>query len=424
VPLSGAARASPFAHRDFRRFFAARIASGVAIQIVNVGVGWHVYDLTADPFALGLVGLVTFLPSVLLALLTGHVADRFERRRVLAAAFAGAALAVGGLLGLVLSGSRAVPPVFGLVFLFGCARAFANPAGAALLPSLVPAELLRVAVTWNSMAFQGSIVLGPAAGGLLWLAGGPAVFGTALLSFLLAVGLVASLAPRQPAASDEPAGLERLLAGFTFIRGQPLIFGAISLDMVAVLLGGATALLPIFAKDILEVGPAGLGALRAAPAVGAVAMALGLARRPLERRVGRTMLAAVAVFGLAMAGFGLSKSFPLSLLLLAIAGAADMVSVVVRQTLVQLETPDAMRGRVAAVNTLFIGASNELGEFESGVVAGLIGTVPATVVGGLGTVAAALLWSRLFPQLRERDRLLPETIPGGATAPPGRRADR
>jgi MFS family permease len=424
VLLSRAVRAGPFAHRDFRRFFAARVASGVAIQIVNVGVGWHVYDLTGDPFALGLVGLSTFLPSVFLALLTGHVADRFERRRVLAAAFAGAALAVGGLLLLVLVGSRAVAPVFALVFLFGSARAFANPAAAALLPSLVPVELLRVAVTWNSMAFQGSIVLGPATGGLLWLLGGPAVFGSALAAFLVAILLVASLSPRPPAASGEPASLERILAGFNFIRGQPLILGAISLDMVAVLLGGATALLPIFAKDILELGPAGLGALRAAPAVGAVLVALGLARWPLERRVGRTMLTAVAVFGLAMAGFGLSESFPLSLLLLALAGAADMVSVVVRQTLVQLETPDAMRGRVAAVNTLFIGASNELGEFESGVVARLIGTVPATVLGGLGTVAAAFLWSKLFPELRERDRLLPETAPGGATTPPGRRADR
>lgn len=412
--MNPAAAASPFAHRDFRRFFASRIASGVAIQIFNVGVGWHVYDLTGDPFALGLVGLVTFLPSVLLALLTGQVADRFDRRTVVAAAFALAACAVAGLLLLQLVRSRSVLPVFLLVFLFGCARAFANPAGAALLPTLVPADLLRVAVTWNSMAFQGSIVLGPALGGLLWLLGGTAVFGAALGGFLLAVALVATLGPRPPAAAGEERGLGSLLAGFTYIRARPVILGAISLDMVAVLLGGATALLPIFAKDILLVGPAGLGALRAAPAVGAVAMALRLARRPLERKVGRTMLLAVGVFGLAMVGFGLSTSFPLSLACLALAGAADMVSVVVRQTLVQLETPDAMRGRVAAVNTLFIGASNELGEFESGVVAGLIGTVPATVLGGLGTIAAALAWARLFPELRDRDSLLPETRTGGA----------
>lgn len=416
--------ASPFAHRDFRRYFSGRIASGIAIQIFNVGVGWTVYELTGDPFALGLVGLVTFLPSVLLALVTGQVADRFDRRGVMAAAFAAAALAVAGLLLLQLFEVRTVWPVFALVFLFGCARAFANPAGAALLPALVPAEILRVAVTWNSMAFQGSIVLGPAIGGLLWLFGGAAVFGSALAALLLAIALIASLEPRPRVPSGEPPGLPRLLAGFTFIRSRPLILGAISLDMVAVLLGGATALLPIFAKDILEVGPAGLGLLRAAPAVGAVFMALWLARRPLERRVGRTMLGAVALFGLAMAGFGLSDSSPLSLACLAVAGAADMVSVVVRQTLVQLETPDSMRGRVSAVNTLFIGASNELGEFESGIVAGLIGTVPATVLGGLGTVGAALLWSKLFPDLRERDRLVPETQPGGVETPPGRRADR
>lgn len=418
--MSASVGPSPFAHRDFRRFFASRIASGIAIQIVNVGVGWTVYDLTGDPFALGLVGLVTFLPTVLLALVTGQVADRFERRRVLVLAFAGAASAVAGLLVHQLLASRAVWPVFVLVFLFGAARAFANPAGAALLPSLVPVELLRVAVTWNSMAFQGSIVLGPAIGGLLWLWGGTAVFGTAVAGFLVAIGLLGGLAPRPPVPSEEPPGLARLLAGFGYIRTRRLILGAVSLDMVAVLLGGATALLPIFAKDILEVGPAGLGALRAAPAVGAVAMALWLARRPLERRVGRKMLVAVGVFGLAMVGFGLSTSFPLSLACLVVAGAADMVSVVVRQTLVQLETPDSMRGRVAAVNTLFIGASNELGEFESGLVAGLLGTVPATVLGGLGTILAALFWARLFPELRERDRLVPESRTGGAEAPPAR----
>lgn len=407
------ADASPFAQPDFRKFFASRLASGVSIQIFNVGVGWLVYDLTGDPVALGLVGLVTFLPSVLLALLTGHVADRFDRRRVIMAGYFGTAAAALGLLAFVMAESRSVFPVYLLVLGFGSARAFANPAAQAIVPSLVPASLLRRAIALNSMAFQGSIVLGPAIGGLLWLAGGLAVFAAAAAGFLLAVALVASIGPRPPAAAGEPASLARLLAGFTFIRSRRVILGAISLDLVAVLLGGATALLPIFAKDILAVGPTGLGALRAAPAVGAVAMALWLARRPLERRVGRTMLAAVALFGLAMAGFGLSEHFALSLACLALAGAADMVSVVIRQTLVQLETPDSMRGRVAAVNSVFIGASNELGEFESGLVAGLIGTVPATVVGGLGTFAAALVWARLFPELRERDRLVAEPGAGG-----------
>lgn len=406
--MSGpAADASPFAQRDFRLFFASRIASGVAIQILNVGVGWLVYELTGDPLALGLVGLLTFLPAVLLALVTGHVADRFDRRRVIIGGYLAAALAASGLLVLVIGQSRAIWPVYLLVVAFGSARAFANPAAQAIVPSLVPAELLRRAIALNSMAFQGSIVIGPALGGLLWLSGGAAVFGATVAALTLATLLVAAIAPRPPAATLEPASLARLLVGFTFIRSRPVILGAISLDLVAVLLGGATALLPIFAKDVLAVGPAGLGTLRAAPAVGAVLMALWLARSPLERRVGRTMLAAVALFGLAMAAFGLSRSYPLSLLCLAVAGAADMVSVVVRQTLVQLETPDAMRGRVAAVNTVFIGASNELGEFESGTVAALIGAVPATVLGGLGTIGAALLWSRLFPDLRDRDRLVP-----------------
>ncbi len=399
------APASPFALVEFRRYFASRLTSGLATQVLNVGVGWHVYELTGDPFALGLVGLVTFLPSVPLLLVSGHLADRVDRRRVVAGAFLAAGAAAAGLLLLVLLGSTRLGPVLTLVFAFGCARAFANPAAQAIVPSLVPAALLRRAIALNSLAFQSSILIGPAIGGLLWLLGGVAVFAAAGLGFVLAAGLVGTLAPRPPAASSEPASLDRLLAGFLFIRSRPVILGAISLDLVAVLLGGATALLPIFARDVLAVGPAGLGALRAAPALGAVATALLLARLPLERRVGRTMLVAVALFGLAMAGFGLSTSFPLSLACLALAGAADMVSVVIRQTLVQLETPDAMRGRVAAVNTVFIGASNELGEFESGVLAALIGAVQATVLGGLGTVAAALLWARLFPELRARDRL-------------------
>ncbi|MCX8100158.1 MAG: MFS transporter [Geminicoccaceae bacterium] len=404
-------RRGPLGERDFLLFFAARLASGIALQILNVGIGWLVWELTADPFALGLVGLVTFLPAPLLVLPAGHLADRLDRRTVAAAGWLLASAAALALLLLVLLGAGVVWPVFLVALFVGAGRSLAMPAQAAIVPSLVPPHLLREAVALASMAFQGSIVAGPAIGGLLWLLGGSAVFGAALSGFLLAVTATLAIRPRPPAAGGEAASLARLLAGFGFVRAHRVILGAISLDMVAVLLGGATALLPIFAKDILEVGPVGLGALRAAPALGAVAMALVLARFPLERRVGRTMLAAVAGFGLAMAGFGLSTSFPLSLALLGAAGAADMVSVVVRQTLVQLETPDAMRGRVAAVNSLFIGASNELGEFESGVVAGLIGPVPATVVGGLGTVAAALLWIRLFPELARRDRLVSEPSP-------------
>ena len=268
--------------------------------------------------------------------------------------------------------------------------------------------MLRQAIAWNSSAFQSAIIAGPAIGGLLWLLGGVAVFATSAACFLVTLALIALVAPRPPTGGREPASWARVIAGFTFIRSRPVIMGAISLDLVAVLLGGATALLPIFARDILAIGPSGLGMLRAAPAVGAVSMALFLARFPLERNAGRTMLVAVGIFGAALTGFGLSTSLLLSLFCLAVSGAADMISVVVRQTLVQLETPDEMRGRVAAVNTVFIGASNELGEFESGVLAGLIGTVPAVVAGGVGTMIVAGLWGRLFPELRDRDRLAPD----------------
>lgn len=394
----------PLAERDFALFFVARLVSGVALQIAHVGLGWLVWERTADPFALGLLGLLAFVPSLFLVLPAGHLADRVDRRLLAAAGWSLAAIAMVGLFALALSRTLRVWPVFALAFLLGCARSLAMPSQAAIVPSLVPPAQLREAIALSSMAFQTSLVAGPALGGLLWLLGGAAVFAAALCGFLIASCLMLAIAPRPLARSGEPASLQRLLLGFRFIRANRVILGAISLDMVAVMLGGATALLPIFAKDVLDVGPLGLGALRAAPAVGALATAAFLARFPLERRVGRRMLTAVAVFGLAMAGFGLSRSFPLSLLLLALAGAADMVSVVVRQTLIQLETPDALRGRVAAVNSLFIGASNELGEFESGVVAGLIGAVPATVLGGLGTIAAALVWARLFPELAHRDR--------------------
>ncbi|MDW8124824.1 MAG: MFS transporter [Geminicoccaceae bacterium] len=406
----------PLAERDFLFFFLARLASGTSLQILNVGLGWLVWERTADPFALGLLGLLAFLPSLLFVLPAGHLADRLDRRRVVAAGWSLAALAAAGLALSVLAGVVAVWPVFALAFLVGCARTLAMPGQAALVPSLVPASLLREAVALASMAFQTATVAGPAIGGLLWLSGGFAVFATALCGFLSTVALVLAIAPRPLPAAAEPASLERLLEGFRFIRSERVVLGAIALDALAVLLGGATALLPIFARDILAVGPVGLGALRAAPAVGALVTASVLARFPLERRVGRSLLAAVAVFGLAMAGFGLSTSFPLSFAFLFAAGAADMVSVVIRQTLIQLETPDALRGRVAAVNSLFIGASNELGEFESGILAGLVGPVPATVAGGLATVAVVLVWPRLFPELAARDRLAPPTPSDGRGA--------
>jgi Transmembrane secretion effector len=395
-----------FRHRDFALYCAARFVSATAVQMQNVAVGWLVYDITRDPFALGIVGLVGFLPAIGLALVTGHVADRFDRRGILLVCYALTILAATGLFACAWSGTRQVWPIYALTLLFGATRAFANPAGQALVPNLVPPEHFGNAVAWNSSAWQTATILGPALGGLLYAVGGSGVFAIATGCFAVTFALVALIRHRATRARREKTTWTTLVAGIRFIRAKPVIFGAISLDLFAVLLGGATALLPIYARDILLVGPWGLGLLRSMPAVGAAATALFLAYRPLTRRTGRRMFQAVAIFGAATIGFGLSTSLPLSLACLFVLGAADMVSVFVRQTLVQIDTPDAMRGRVSAVNTVFIGASNELGEFESGAVAALIGTVPAVVVGGLGTLLVAALWAHWFPELRDRDRLV------------------
>jgi MFS family permease len=378
----------------------------MAVQVQNVAVGWLVYDITRDPLALGLVGLATFLPAVGLALVTGHVADRHDRRRILVACYALTTLTALGLLACAWLRPAGTWIIYALVLAFGVTRAFANPAGQALLPNLVPREELGHAIAWGSGVWQTATIVGPALGGLLYVFGEVAAFGTAAACFVATAALFAALRHRAVEAAPGGTDWATLLAGLRFIRSRPAIFGAISLDLFAVLLGGATALLPVFARDILHVGPTGLGLLRSMPAVGALVVALVLAWRPLERHAGRRMFQAVAVFGVATIAFGLSTSFPLSLACLFVLGAADMVSVVVRQTLVQVETPDGMRGRVAAVNSVFIGASNELGEFESGAVAALIGTVPAVVVGGAGTILVAALWSRWFPALRDRDRLV------------------
>jgi MFS family permease len=395
-----------FRHRDFALYCASRFLSAVAIQMQNVAVGWLVYDLTRDPLALGLVGLAAFLPAICLALLTGHVADRFDRRAVLLVCYALITASAAGLLLLARHGATTVWPIYALILLFGTGRAFANPAGQALVPNLVPIQHFKNAVAWNSSAWQTATIAGPALGGILYAFGGTVVFAAASLCFALTFLLLLAMRPRAAQATREKASWATLLAGIGFIRSRPAILGAISLDLFAVLLGGATALLPIYARDILHVGPWGLGLLRSMPAAGAVAMALLLAYRPLSRHTGRRMFQAVALFGLATIGFGLSTSLAFSLLCLFVLGAADMVSVFVRQTLVQIETPDAMRGRVAAVNAVFIGASNELGEFESGVLAALVGTVPAVVLGGVGTLLVAGLWARWFPELRDRDRLV------------------
>lgn len=396
-----------FRNGDFRLFGAARFLTGLAYQMQAVAIGWFVYDLTKSALALGLVGLAGFLPAMLAALITGHVADTYDRRLVAAISFGVQAATSFGLLAYALSGAQAVWPVYALVILVGTGRAFANPALQALLPTLVSRDLFGGAIAWNASLWQTSSVLGPAAGGLLYAAGPAVVFGGAGASFTLAALLVAAIRFRPaPVSERPPVSWATLSAGLAYIRSQPVVLGAISLDLFAVLFGGATALLPIFAAEVLHVGPLGLGALRSMPAAGAVAMAVWLAYRPLRRHAGVRMLRAVAVFGLAIVVFGLSTSLPLSMLCLFVTGAADMISVYVRQSFVQGETPDAMRGRVAAVNSVFIGASNELGEFESGLLAAALGAVPAVVAGGAMTVLIAVAWGRLFPALRDRDRLL------------------
>jgi MFS family permease len=396
-----------FANGDFRLFGTARFLTGLAYQMQAVAIGWFVYDLTRSALALGLVGLAGFLPAMLSALVSGHVADVYERRIVGSAAFALQAVASFGLLAYALGGATMVWPIYALVVIVGTARAFANPALQALLPTLVPGPLFGSALAWNASLWQTASVMGPALGGLLYALGPKVVFAVAGTCFALASLSVALIRHRPAPVTERPkVTWGTLLAGIGYIRSQPVVLGAISLDLFAVLFGGATALLPIYAASVLHVGPLGLGLLRSMPAAGAVTMALILASYPLRRHAGLRMLRAVIVFGLATIVFGVSTSLPLSMACLFVTGAADMISVYVRQSFVQGETPDAMRGRVAAVNTVFIGASNELGEFESGLLAAALGAVPAVVLGGVATVGVALLWGRLFPALRARDRLL------------------
>ncbi len=393
-----------FRSRDFSLYLAGRFLSALAVQMQNVAVGWLVYDLTRDPFALGLVGLASFLPAVALALITGHTADRYDRRQILVLSYIVTLATAAGLLVIAATDYTQVWLIYGLLLIFGIGRAFANPAGQALVPNLVPPEQLGNAIAWNSTAWQTATIAGPALGGLLYYFGATVAFGSAALCFL-ACSVLYGVMKSRPQVAPSDVTWETLLAGIRFIRSRPVVFGAISLDLFAVLLGGATALLPVYARDILDVGPGGLGLLRSMPAVGALLVALWLAQRPLQSRSGLRMFQGVAIFGVATIGFGLSTNVVLSCVCLFLLGAADMISVFVRSTLVQFETPDAMRGRVAAVNSVFIGASNELGEFESGALAAIIGTVPAVVFGGVGTLAVCALWARWFPALRYRDRL-------------------
>jgi MFS family permease len=394
-----------FKHRDFTLYWLARFLAAVALQMQAVAVGWQVYDVSRDPLDLGLVGLVTFLPAILLLLVTGHVADRFDRRLIIMICYAIEAVCAAALLALVVDGLKAVWPIFLVVFGVGTARAFASPAVQAFMPNLVPTEDFSSALAWNSTAWQIATVGGPAIGGLLYALGPEIVYGTGTGFLIFAAVLMAMMRFRRIKTTLEPASWDTLVAGIRFIWSKQIILGAISLDLFAVLFGGATALLPIFARDILEIGPWGLGMLRSAPALGAVLVAVVLAHRPVRHKAGRTLLIAVAVFGAATIVFGFSTSIWLSLAMLVVLGAADMISVFVRQSLVLMRTPDEMRGRVNAVNMVFVGASNEVGEFESGVVAAWFGAVASVIIGGVCTMAVAGLWAYRFPALRRVNRL-------------------
>jgi len=398
---SSSSDASIFRQRTFIQFWAARLLAGLSFQVVAVALGWQIYALTHSAYALGMVGLAQFLPMFALTLVVGHVADRYDRRLVVSIGTALNALAVMLLALGSWQGWLGPAGVYLLAAVSGGARAFVTPTQMAMLSGLAPRPLLQRATALSSSIGQTAQVAGPALGGLLYACGAPAAYGCAALGMALSSILLGTIKMQATVLPREPLSRASLLSGITFIRDQPVILGAISLDLFAVLLGGATALLPIYAHDILRVGPTGLGLLRSAPAIGSLAASLILARRPMHAHFGRLMFSAVIVFGVATMLFGISHNFYLSLAALAATGAADSISVVIRQTLVQLRTPDAMRGRVGAVNALFIGTSNQLGEFESGIVAGLLGAVPSVVLGGLGTVAVALLWIKLFPQLRE-----------------------
>ena len=378
---------------------------GFAVQIVSVAVGWQVYDITRDPLDLGFVGLVQFMPSLVLVLVTGSVADHFERRAIMAICLAGEIACAAALLLVTLSGMREVWPIFAILLGLGIARAFIGPAVQSLLPNVVTAQELPTAIAWNSTAWHIATIGGPVIGGLLYGLSANIAYGTAtgiLVAALVLTTLIATLRPQEP---GERASWSTVVAGFEYVWNNRILLGAISLDLFAVLLGGAVALMPAFARDILDVGPWGLGLLRAGPGIGAIVMAAYLAVRPIRDHAGTIMFVSVGAFGLFTVLFGLSSVPWLSIALLMLMGAADMVSVYVRETLIQLATPDDVRGRVNAVNMVFVGASNELGEFRAGVAAAWIGVVPAVVTGGLGTVAITLLWARLFPSLRRARHL-------------------
>ena len=415
--------AAAFRYRNFCLFQAARFLVVTALEMQSVAVGWQIYEITRRPLDLGLVGLAQFMPALLLFLVGGHAADRFERRRVLVACYTSFCLCSVALLAISLNwlhwpgesgaahGPSSAAPFYVVMLAIGLVRVFSGPSGQAFTPLLVPAEVFPNAAAWGSSIFNAATILGPVFGGVLYaLRGSPIpVYFAAAIALATSVALMLSIR-MQSVQQINRGNWKSVLAGLRYVWHNKLILGTTTLDLFAVLLGGAVALLPVFAREILYVGPFGLGVLRAAPGIGAALTALAITLCPLRRRSGVIMLTCVACFGAATVAFGLSRNLYVSIFALLVAGGADMVSVIVRATVVQLATPDEMRGRVSAVNVLFIGASNEFGQFESGVTAQWLGAVPAVVLGGVGTLVIVALWSRLFPALRRVDRLTPESI--------------
>ena len=411
-----------FAFRDFRRYQLARVAVILGAEAQAVAVAWQVYSITHRAIDLGYTGLALFLPGLFFLLPAGHVADRFDRRHVILWCYSLQVVCSLTLLFLAMLGTHHVLFIYAVLFLIGTGRAFSAPASSALLPHLVPEKHFVNAVTWGGAIFQLANVTGPALGGLLFtlplaavlrelgLEGAGIVYAFTLATLIWFLALILSLHVRPGRMEHRAASLKVVLAGFQYVRHSPLLLGSMSLDLFVVLLGGAVALMPIFANEVLHTGPRGLGALRAAPAIGALTMSLVMARFPISRGAGKRMFVCVAIFGVATVVFGMSRNLWLSLVVLAISGAADMISVIIRGSLLQLATPGEMRGRVSAVNSLFIGASNELGEFESGVTAQWWGAVRATIIGGLASLAVASSWSILFPALRQADELTAEAL--------------
>lgn len=403
-----------FSYPNFVAYTLARFFIVLSLEMQSVAVGWQVYEITKRPLDLGYVGLAQFLPGFVLFLFAGHAADLFDRRRLLMVCYGSFALCSALLLVISREAPRSVHLIYLVLLLLGVVRCFNWPASRALLPLLVPEEHFANAVAWNASTFQVATIAGPAIGGIAYafFRGPEAVYVMAALTSVLAIAMTRRIQPRPAARPEDAVSLRTVLAGFRFIWEKKLILGSISLDMFAVLLGGAVALLPIYAKEILQTGPWGLGLLRSAPGVGAALMAIVVAHWPIRRRAGMTMLLCVAGFGVLTIVFGISRSLMLSLAALFLLGASDMVSVIIRATLVQVATPDEMRGRVNAVDMLFIGVSNELGEFESGLTAQWFGTVPAVVLGGIGTLIIIAAWAWLFPELRKADQLtVAELVP-------------